>query len=281
MNHEQRMAMPSSHLIMPDLDLSKLDDRQKIFVLKYITNGFNGNAAAKEAHYPKGSAKVRASEMLNDHYVKEAIALVMNARCKVLGVDANWVLEKAVTLFERCMQTEKVIDQYGATGEFKFDATNAVKALHIIGKHVDVKAFDNTETISVKDEEIITRLNQARKRLIEPQQDNDIVDADYSPIVCDDPVDLSDDEHIINESISHTEELEPVSFLTPQRSERENILKAAAKAIAEMPPAEQPEIDFTVKRNYSDLVSDVKHIATDDQKLAELMQHMKTNTRVN
>ncbi len=157
--------MPSSQFEMPELDLSKLDEREKIFVLKYITNGFNGTAAAKDSHYPAGSAKVRASEMLKKPAVKEAIALVMNTRCKVLGIDANWVLEQAVTLFERCMQTEKVIDQYGATGEYKFDANNAIKALHLIGKHVDVRAFESDVITVNVDEQVINRLTQARKRI--------------------------------------------------------------------------------------------------------------------
>lgn len=206
MNHQQRLEMPSSHLEMPDLDLSKLDERQKIFVLKYITNGFNGAAAAKASNYPPGSAKVRASEMLKDPDIKAAIALVMNARCNVLGVDANWVLEKAVTLFERCMQTEKVIDQYGATGEYKFDATNAIKALHLIGKHVDVQAFDPEINISIGEQAIVDRLNTARNRLavVEdtvaelPVVEAEIEEAIIEPYVDNDP---------------------PVSFLTPVHSD--------------------------------------------------------------
>ncbi len=200
MNHQQRQAMPSSQLEMPDLDLSKLDEREKIFVLKYITNGFNGAAAAKDSHYPAGSAKVRACEMLKKPEINEAIALVMNARCKVLGVDANWVLEQAVTLFERCMQTEKVIDQYGATGEYKFDANNAIKALHLIGKHVDVRAFESDVITVNVDEQVISRLTQARKRIAqlpEPPATEQL------PVIEDAVIEAD------------TEEEPPVSFLVP------------------------------------------------------------------
>ncbi|MGR5306182.1 terminase small subunit [Vibrio mediterranei] len=212
MNHQQRLAMPSSHLEMPDLDLSKLDEREKIFVLNYITNGFNGAAAAKASLYPAGSAKVRASEMLKKPAVKEAIALVMNARCKVLGVDANWVLEQAVTLFERCMQTEKVIDQYGATGEYKFDANNAIKALHLIGKHVDVRAFES-DVINVNvDEQVINRLQQARQRvaaLPEPSATEPL------PVI---------EEAIIE---PETEEEPPVTFLVPPKHSPELVTDAS------------------------------------------------------
>lgn len=199
MNHQQRQSMPSSQLEMPDLDLSKLDEREKIFVLKYITNGFNGAAAAKDSHYPEGSAKVRASEMLKKPAIKEAIASVMNARCRVLGIDANWVLDKAVTIFERCMQTEKVIDQYGATGEYKFDANNAIKALHLIGKHVDVRAFESDVITVNVDEQVINRLTQARKRIATLQEPP----TEELPVI---------EDAIIEAEI---EDEPPVSFLVP------------------------------------------------------------------
>lgn len=163
MNHQQRLAMPSSHLEMPDLDLSLLGDKEKIFVLKYITNGYNGATAAKDSGHPS-SASVR---LLKKESIRSVIAVHMNARCKILGVDANWVLDNAVKLFGRCMQTEKVIDQYGATGEFKFDAANAIKALNIIGKHTSVSAFNPDLVVVATDLAVMDRLVAARKRCSE------------------------------------------------------------------------------------------------------------------
>jgi len=160
MNHEQRINSPSGYLEMPDLDLSLLGDKEKIFVLKYITNGYNGAKAAKDSGHPSSAG----SRLLKKDSIKAVIATHMNARCKILGVDANWVLDNAVKLFDRCMQTVKVIDQYGATGEFKFDPTNAIKALALIGKHVDVKAFDPDLVVVATDQTIMERLVAARQR---------------------------------------------------------------------------------------------------------------------
>lgn len=243
MNHQQRLAMQSSHLEMPDLDLSMLDERQKIFVLKYITNGFNGAAAAKASHYPAGSAKVRASEMLSNADIKSAIASVMDTRCKVLGIDANWVLEKAVTIFERCMQTEKVIDQYGATGEYKFDAANAIKALSLVGKHVDVRAFESKDiTINIGDEAIINRLVAARHRVAQAN------------------------ERVIEPTVSR----EVVSTY-------ESIGEPIESSVE--PPAIEPEISFMHAPVYSaDHVTDASEpdvMLSDEDKLAKLMEHWR------
>lgn len=195
MNHEERMKMPSSHLEMPDIDLSGLSDREKIFTLKYITNGYNGAAAAKDSDH-KPSA---ASRLLKKPEIKAVIAAQVNARCRILGVDANWVLEKAVTLFGRCMQTTKVIDQYGATGEYEFDATNAIKALALIGKHVDVRAFEPEAVAIVMDEAITARLIAGRKRMALARPVIDIVG---------EPEEID----VVSDVIEDTEE---VTFLKP------------------------------------------------------------------
>jgi hypothetical protein len=36
------------------------------------------------------------------------------------------------------------------TGEYKFEHTGAAKALELIGRHRDIKAFDNTVNVDVK-----------------------------------------------------------------------------------------------------------------------------------
>ena len=60
---------------------------------------------------------------------------------------------------------EKVLDRDGnLTGEFRFDASNAIKALALIGKHVDVRAFENKESTSNISEEMVNRLRRGRDR---------------------------------------------------------------------------------------------------------------------
>lgn|GEM_PF-4668635 len=50
------------------------------------------------------------------------------------------------------------------TGEFKFDAANAIKALALIGKHVDVRAFEDKVAGNTFSEEMIERLHRGRLR---------------------------------------------------------------------------------------------------------------------
>jgi len=70
---------------------------------------------------------------------------LLQARTKVARqarTDAAWVLREQRKVYERCMQVEPILDKDGnMTGEFKFDASNANKALENIGKHVSVQAF--------------------------------------------------------------------------------------------------------------------------------------------
>lgn len=63
-------------------------------------------------------------------------------------IDASWVLKQAVKVHDRCMQAEPVLIKGEPTGEFKFEAAGANKSLEIIGKHIDVQAFN--ENLSIK-----------------------------------------------------------------------------------------------------------------------------------
>lgn len=71
-------------------------------------------------------------------------------------IDAAWVLRQAVKVYERCMQAEPVMARGSGgkmikTGEFKFDAAGANKALNNIGKHKAVSAWKETHEITGKD----------------------------------------------------------------------------------------------------------------------------------
>jgi hypothetical protein len=63
-------------------------------------------------------------------------------------IDAAWVLKAAKKVHDRCMQAEQVMVGGEPTGEYKFEAAGANKSLEIIGKHIDVQAFN--ENLSIK-----------------------------------------------------------------------------------------------------------------------------------
>lgn len=53
------------------------------------------------------------------------------------GLDRQWVIERLMTVVERCMQAEPVLDREGnETGEWKFDSAGATRSLHLLGSEL-------------------------------------------------------------------------------------------------------------------------------------------------
>ena len=137
-----------------------LQPQQQLAVSLYMKS-MNKTQAAKDAGYS-------GTTVFNNPSVKAAINEQMSIRAERLRIGADWVLAESVKVYERCMQLELVTvkDRDGLPlGEFRFDAANAIKALTLIGKHVDVKAFDTPMTIDDTDSEVMARLKRGRDRL--------------------------------------------------------------------------------------------------------------------
>lgn len=50
------------------------------------------------------------------------------------GLDREWVISRLMSVVDRCMQSEPVLDKEGApTGEYRFDSTGANQALRMLG----------------------------------------------------------------------------------------------------------------------------------------------------
>ena len=61
------------------------------------------------------------------------------------GLDRSWVISRLMSVTERCMQAEPVMDKNGdPTGEYKFDSSGANRALELLGK--TMRMFDAKET---------------------------------------------------------------------------------------------------------------------------------------
>lgn len=61
------------------------------------------------------------------------------------GLDRSWVISRLMSVTERCMQAEPVMDKNGEpTGEYKFDSSGANRALELLGK--TMRMFDAKET---------------------------------------------------------------------------------------------------------------------------------------
>lgn len=143
----------------------ELEPRQIEFIRVYLVNGMNGTKAAAEVFgMGYNAAANKAHTLLHDPRIASVISAEMQSRMRRLRVDGDWVLEQAVEVFHRCMQVEKLLDRDGnLTGEFRFDATNSLKALNLIGKHVNVRAFESVQEDNRK-EQVLERLQRGRER---------------------------------------------------------------------------------------------------------------------
>lgn len=144
-----------------------LQPQQQLAVSCYMKS-MNKLQAAKDAGYSSAS-------VFDNTSVKAAINEQMSIRAERLRIGADWVLAESVKVYNRCMQMEKVIDKNGnTTGEFKFDASNAIRALTLIGKHVDIKAFDVPNTADEVDDDVMARLKRGRDRMNKCKPTRDI-----------------------------------------------------------------------------------------------------------
>lgn len=173
----------------------KLTPKQEMFVLEYLKD-LNATQAAIRAGYSKRTAEKIGSENLQKPEVRAAIDAAKNKRSTKTGIDAAWLLER---LAEEA--TADIADLYDENGDLKpvhdwpkiwrmglvqgieveelFEGRgenrehigrvrkvrldNRVKRLELIGKHIGVKAFE--ETINVKGlDTLADRLERAMKR---------------------------------------------------------------------------------------------------------------------
>ena len=129
----------------------KLTRKQFLFVHEYLKD-MNATQAAIRAGYSKHSAFSIGIENLKKHLIAEELSKAFAARAGRLRIDADYVLNQAVKLHERCMQEVRPkmirVDGKSVHAEdedgnlmFLFDTAGAAKALELIGKHVGVQAF--------------------------------------------------------------------------------------------------------------------------------------------
>ena len=125
----------------------KLTAKQEMFVLEYLID-LNATQAAIRAGYSAKTAALIGCENIRKPNIASAIVEAKAERMAEVKIDAAYVLRQSIKLHERCMQEEPVRDKDGKqTGVYKFEHTGAAKGLEIIGKHIDVKAFDNSHVL--------------------------------------------------------------------------------------------------------------------------------------
>lgn len=106
--------------------MAALTPKQQRFVEEYLVD-LNATQAAIRAGYSARTAQEQSSRLLSNAMVAAAIAKAKEERAEATKITAQWVLEKAAQVFKEA-HAEK-------------DRKNALRALEMCGKHIDVAAF--------------------------------------------------------------------------------------------------------------------------------------------
>jgi len=114
----------------------KLTEKEKMFCKEYLVD-FNAKQSAIRAGYSPNSAKQIGYENLTKPYLCQYLQQLIDKRSESCELSAKWVLDNLRDVAERCLQAEPVLDSKGLpSGEWKFNAMGANKALELIGKHL-------------------------------------------------------------------------------------------------------------------------------------------------
>lgn len=125
----------------------KLTDKKEAFCEEYIVD-LNATAAAVRAGYSPKTARSQGQRLLTNVDIQERITELKELRSEKTGLNAEWVVQSAKRVFDRCMQEEAIYDKSGdpvmvltPDGEmapaYKFDSNGANNALKIIYNHVE------------------------------------------------------------------------------------------------------------------------------------------------
>ena len=118
---------------------SRLPDKRRRFVDEYVID-CNGTQAAIRAGYSAKSAQQQSAGLLLIPMVKAAVEEKLEEIRKKNEITADWVVDKAKKIIERCMQAEAVYDSEGnPTGEYKFDSSGANGSLKILAKYLGME----------------------------------------------------------------------------------------------------------------------------------------------
>jgi phage terminase small subunit len=94
-------------------------------------------------------------------YINDALVTAIRAQSLT---SARWVLEQARVVYEKCAQIAPVRNAQGLLVVGEFNPVPALRALELIGKHVDVQAFKEVVEVTTS-EDLAEVLNQARRRV--------------------------------------------------------------------------------------------------------------------
>ncbi len=165
--------------------------KQEMFCREYIVD-FNATKAAERAGYAKKAAGQQASRLLKDVKIRSRLAELIDARNERTQIDADWVLQRAAAMAS--FDIRMILDSQGNVMEprdwpdiagvaihsidvselggddgtplaliKKIKRVDPLRALEVVGRHVDVQAFKDRIEHSMS-EDMASAIQQARKR---------------------------------------------------------------------------------------------------------------------
>lgn len=109
-----------------------------------------------------------AGRLNNNEHIQARITELQSKAAEKAGLSKEWVIDRLMEVAERCMQAEAVRDHEGEpTGEYKFDASGANRALELLGKEQGMfkQQIESKVTVTHEDEidAVQAALQQRRK----------------------------------------------------------------------------------------------------------------------
>jgi phage terminase small subunit len=129
-----------------------LEPQEQLAVSLYLKS-MNKKQSALDAGY-------QSTSVFNKESVKLAIAEQLQIRAERLRLGGDWVLSELVRVYHTAMNDNIADGGLVAPPDLKA----ALKALDLIGKHVDIKAYDPKQTDTEFEQKIVERLTKARSR---------------------------------------------------------------------------------------------------------------------
>ena len=127
-------------------ELCGLTAQEINFVIEYLKDFHPRHAAERSGYHPD-----RGAQLLAQPHIEDAMRKVMQRRLVASDIDAQWLLME-------------LVDNHGlARQSGKLTASNT--ALATIAKLAAVDAFAADKVIQVSDQQVLERLQRARKRV--------------------------------------------------------------------------------------------------------------------
>jgi phage terminase small subunit len=112
--------------------MAELTEKQRLFALEYLANGFKAKEAALKVGYKESTADVQASRLLSLDKIKNFILEQQKGVHKKKGLSHEYLVDNLMTILNEAMKP----------GQWK-SPKNAMKAIELLGKHINLFDADN------------------------------------------------------------------------------------------------------------------------------------------